>query len=335
MSSIEERLARDIAAITGGVVVTDSDLREAREAVNERLEVRRRRDRRRTVAVAAAAAVVLAAAGVTAFELLKDDNAAVRPIAPAPTVNDSNAGYLSGRAPTPELVRGVWRLDNGGVAVNFTASGTVRFDSQGTLYSHPVTTGTYTIDGGVITVTITDAAQSGCAGATFAMRASLPKAGLMHFIATPESSSGCSPVPTAQGAWEQALPTNNKDMATLKTSKRPGWQPLSGKAALAGVFLAAGGGNLLELDRDGTYYVADGPSDEPVDQGQWSLHGSDLTLTSSDSSIVCSSGDTLALSSLEEVNPGTLFFRGTVTQNTCHAAWTPTEWILIPNMATG
>jgi hypothetical protein len=34
MSTIEERLARDIAAVTGGVVVTDSDVRDARDVLD-------------------------------------------------------------------------------------------------------------------------------------------------------------------------------------------------------------------------------------------------------------------------------------------------------------
>jgi hypothetical protein len=54
MSTIEERLARDIAAVMGGVVVTESDLRNAREAVEDRIEGRRKRGRRRTVAAVAA-----------------------------------------------------------------------------------------------------------------------------------------------------------------------------------------------------------------------------------------------------------------------------------------
>ena len=48
MSSIEERFARDIAAVTQGVVVTESDLRDARNAVDERIDSKRQRDRRRT-----------------------------------------------------------------------------------------------------------------------------------------------------------------------------------------------------------------------------------------------------------------------------------------------
>ena len=86
MSSIEERLMRDIAAVTGGVVVTDSDLREASNAVHESIEGYRRRNHRRTVAVAAAAAVALVAAGVTTYLLMSDDSATTQPVGPAPTI---------------------------------------------------------------------------------------------------------------------------------------------------------------------------------------------------------------------------------------------------------
>ena len=330
MSSIEERLVRDIAAVTGGVVVTDSDLREARKAVDERIDRTRRRSRRRAFAVAAAAVVVLAAAGVTAFELANDDDATVRPAGPTPTVNDPYADFLTGAAPTVQLLSGVWRLDNGGVLVNFGANGTVQFDEQGTLFSHPVTTGTYTVDGGVITVTIAGNGQSGCAGKAFPVRASLPAAGTLRFGSTQGSLGSCSPWPLAEGTWQQVLPTRNKSMAGLDNSKAPGWHPLSGKTALYGVFLAGGGGHLLEIDRDGSYYVAAEPG-TPVDRGQWSLHGSTLTLTSSAGSTDCSRGDKLVLGAVEEVNPGTTVIRGTVEQNTCRAAWTPAEWIMIPH----
>ena len=65
MSSIEERLARDIAAVTGGVVVTESDLRNAREAIDDRIDSGHQR-RRNGIVAAAAAAVLVVALGVTA-----------------------------------------------------------------------------------------------------------------------------------------------------------------------------------------------------------------------------------------------------------------------------
>ena len=70
MSTIEERLSRDIEAVTGGVVVTESDLRDARAEVDERIESRRQRNRRRGVAAAAAAAAVVV--GVAGWQGLRD-----------------------------------------------------------------------------------------------------------------------------------------------------------------------------------------------------------------------------------------------------------------------
>jgi len=313
--------------------VTESDLREASSSVNQRIDGARRRNRRRTVVIGAAAAIVLAAGSVTAIELLDDDDAATRPAAPAPAINDPDSAFLTGAAPTPELIRGVWRLNDGGVLVNFGPNGTVRFDEQGTLFSHPVTTGTYTVDGDVITVTITRDEQSGCVGKAFPVRSSLPGAGTLRFVSSQQSFGACSPMPLVQGEWQQALPTRNQEMAGYDNSKERGWHPLSGKTALYGVFLAGGGGHLLEIDRDGSYYVAAG-SGKPVDRGQWSLHGSDLTLTSSARSAECSKGDKLVLGTVEEVNPGTNVIRGSVRQNTCSAAWTPAEWIMIPHVGS-
>ncbi|MDQ1695273.1 MAG: hypothetical protein QOJ03_626 [Frankiaceae bacterium] len=331
MSSIEERLARDIAAVTGGVVVTDSDLQEARKAVDEGIDSKRRRDRLRTVAVAAAAAVVLVVAGVTAYLTLGDDDATVGPAGPEPSVSNPDADYLTGSSPTPELVDGVWRVDNGEIMLKFSANGTVRFDDRGTLFSHPIRTGTYTIAGDLITVTTTDDPQSGCIGTEYAMRASLPETGALRYI--PDTATGpCSPMPPGQGVLEQVLPTS-QSLAELVFSKDRGWHPLSGKVYLYGVWQAEGGGHVLEIDRGGTYFVAD-DSGEPVDRGQWSLRGSDLTLTSSVRSTECSEGDQLVLRAVEQENSGTSGMRATVTQNTCGGAWTPAAWILIPHVGS-
>ena len=43
MSSIEERLERDISAVTKGVVVTERDLLDARDAIDERVDTGRGR----------------------------------------------------------------------------------------------------------------------------------------------------------------------------------------------------------------------------------------------------------------------------------------------------
>ena len=88
MSSIEERLIADIAAVTGGVVVTESDLRDAHESMHDRIESKRKQDRRRSLIGAAAAAVVAIAVGATVLQALDDDKAAP----PTPTLTTSPDG---------------------------------------------------------------------------------------------------------------------------------------------------------------------------------------------------------------------------------------------------
>lgn len=126
------------------------------------------------------------------------------------------------------------------------------------------------------------------------------------------------------------LPTS-RVLADLTMSEEHGWQPLSGKSALYGVWLAEGGGYLLEIDRGGDYSVAD-DSGEPIDRGQWALHQGDLTLSSSGRSTECSEGDRLVFGGVDQVAPGsgTTGMRMTVGENACGVAWTPAAWILIP-----
>jgi hypothetical protein len=328
--SIEDRLVRDIAAVTGGVVVTESDLKEARIALAERMDNESRHVRLRRLAPAAAAVVALGVAGGTAYMTLGgDDDAASQPANP-PAESDPDADYLIGNAPTAQILNGVWRLDNGHVTVKFREDGGVRFDDQGTLFSHPSVAGTYAIAGQRITVTVTDNTKTNCVGTTFAIRASLVEAGELRYV--PDSAVGdCFPLPPGRGAWEQVLPTNNKNLAALVFSTDKGWRALASKAEIYGVWLAEGGRFLLEMDRGGTYFVAD-VSGEPVDSGQWSLRGTDLTLTSSAGSARCTSGDKLVLGAVQWENPGTPALRGTLRQNTCDGAWTPPAWIQLPNL---
>ena len=125
-------------------------------------------------------------------------------------------------------------------------------------------------------MTTTDDARSECVGPDFAGRASLPESGLMRFVRS-DSSSACSPVPLGRIALEQVLP--NSYLSELAFSTEPGWEPLSDETVLYGVWMAEGGQHVLEMDPSGAYYVMD-ESTDVVDQGQWSLQASDLTLTS-------------------------------------------------------
>lgn len=326
MSSIAEQLARDIAAVTGGVVVSDTDLREARNELHERIERTRRGDRLRTVTVAAAAAIVLVALGVAAFVTLNgSDEVVTQPAANPP---DSRLAHLTGTAPTPELLDGFWRLDDGKTMVRFDMRGAVRFDDQGRLFSDPLASGTYALDGDRVTVTITDHDQARCLRRQVAIRASFPEPGTMRFVLS-DTPEACVPMPPGEGVLEQVLPTS-RQMAELALSAARGWQPLSKQTLLHGVWLAEGGGHLLEMEPGGGYYIATG-SGELVDRGQWSLRGADLTLTSAAASARCGLGDQLVLGGVEWIDPGTRGIRGTVRQNACGGAWTPAAWILVPH----
>jgi hypothetical protein len=137
-------------------------------------------------------------------------------------------------------------------------------------------------------------------------------------------------LPPGRGAFEQLVPTNNKDLSTLVFSTDKEWAALPSKDDLYGVWLAERRPFLLEIDRGGAYFVVDA-SGEPVDKGQWSLQGSALTLTSGPGSSACTAGDKLVLGAVQWEDPGTAAFRGTLRQNTCGGAWTPPAWILVPN----
>lgn len=325
MRSIEERLALDIAAVTKGVVVTESDLWEARSAVDERVESKRRRDRLRTVAVVAAAAVVVAGASVAAFETLGGDDGTVVPAGPGPTV-DVWEDFLKGDAPTPELLNGFWRVDNGNSMVRFQTDGTVQFSDRGAVISDPVTTGTYTIDGDEITVTASD--SPGCVGPEWTMRAALPDAGAVSIVLPERHFGTCEKVATSI-VLHHVIPTGST-LTDLDNSELRGWQPVTGEKWLHGDWMAEGGGYLLEIAKDETYYVVDASADV-VDNGHWRFRGSALELFSRVESPQCKEGDWLKLVNLEQATPGTTMIRGTVEQNDCGGAWTPPSWIRIPD----
>lgn len=327
MSSIEERLTQDIATVTGGVVVTDSDLRIARRAVDDRLTRRQQRDRRLVVVGAAAAAVLVLVLGAVAFRALDGEPRTAPPAEPAPTTNDPNAEFLTGSAPTPELVQGVWRLDNGDVLMRFAPPDLVSFDTAGRLFDSPGVQGTYSISGDLVTVTV-DGGSSGCGGQELAMRASLPEAGIMHLLHTRPGTGSCARLQDERWVMEQVLPISPV-MKSFAFSTQSGWQSLTIRKALYGTWFAQGGGHVLELARNGEYHVAAG-SGEQVDYGEWSLRGSRLTLTSRPDSVRCGASDELVLGGVEYIDQGTRIIRSTVRKNSCGAPWAEAIWILIP-----
>jgi hypothetical protein len=328
MSTLEQQLVRDIAAVTGGVVVTDADMRAAREAFAERVETRRRRDRRAVLAAAAAALVLVV--GVTVV-LMRDGNVTSAPPAdpgPTETTNEVVEDFLVGSAPTPELLDGLWRLDGGEVMVRFAAPDAISFDTSGQILGDPGVHGTYGLIGDLITVSV-DGGPTGCGGQEFAMRASVPEPGVLQVAHTQPGDGSCAQTQDERWVLEQVLPSG-PIMSSLVLSNERGFEPLAGRDALHGFWMAEGGGRGLEMDPSGDYYVLD-ESAEVIDRGRWSLRGANVTLTSSADSTVCSEGDRLVLGSVEQVNPGTQVMRSTVGRNTCDAAWATAVWILVPD----
>jgi hypothetical protein len=331
MSSIEEQLARDIAAVMGGVVVTDSDVREARSAVDEAIITVHRRDRRRTFR-AVAAAVVVVAGGVAALLTAGHDHGTVRPAGPPKPVVNPDAAWLTGAAPTPQLVQGVWRLDNGDALLQYDANGTMRFSQRGSLFAKPDATGTFSIKGDEITMVNTRHTISACADAQSRMLATLADAGRMNFVRGADES-GCGPVPSnfARGTWEQVLPTS-RDWTGTRFPKSSRFEPLKDMFNLYGVLLPQVSGYLVEVDRghtdrDGSYYVAD-ESGAVVDRGHWTMRHSDLTFTSGAGSTACSQGDRLVLAGVDN-EVGLKGIRGTVQQDQCRGGWGASAWFTI------
>jgi hypothetical protein len=332
MSSLEERLARDITAVTGGVVVTESDLQEARDVLEHNMD-ERRRGRRRTAAALVAAAVFVPLVGVAVAKSVGSDRSAPPLTQVSPSTQTEGVAHdpdlwLTGRAPTTDLVRGVWRQDNGGVQVRFSADGTFSSDHLGHPFTDPGLVGTWLLTGDRITIDVTGG-SAGCAGETFVLRVSLVKKGVLRDAPTEPAPTRCGFLDETWGALEQVLPTSSA-VAGFRTSDKEGWKPWPRHSQLDGLWIIQGGGYAVELGTDGTYVVAD-RSGEPADRGRWSHRGTELTLTSSAQSVECSQGDRLVWSHVEQVYLGTYAMRGLVQDDTCGAPWAATDLVKIPD----
>jgi hypothetical protein len=334
MSTIEERLARDIAAVTGGVVVTESDLQDARDVLERNMEGRQR-SRRRTAAVVAAAAVI-SVAGVAVARSLGSDQSAppVAPVSPSTSVEPVPGPtdlWLTGRAPTPGLLRGVWREDNGGVQMRFSAHGVFASDDRGQIFLDPGLAGRWELTGDEIRIDVTGG-KAGCAGESIVLRVSLAEKGVLHVVPAQQAPTRCAFLGATWGALEQVLPTSPA-IARFRNSDRESWTPWPRRSHLDGLWMVEGGGYAMQIGTDGTYVVAD-RSGEPVDRGRWSYRGAELTLTSTAQSGTCRPGDRLVWSGVEQLNVGTFALRASVQSNTCDAPWAATHWIKIPDGRT-
>jgi hypothetical protein len=338
MNDIEQLLARDVAAVTAAVVVTDAELRDAQDAVWEASEVQVQRRRRRLGLAAAAAAVVLPTLAYGAVQVWDDASA---PPAPAhqgqkdPAIKGDD--FLAGAAPTTALLDGVWRDDHSTLLVLFRRDGTMQFDDSGALYGDPRGVGTYRISGDQVSMTI-DGGSAGCAGARLSMRAAVTPTGEVHVVTTRPAREGCAPGGGDVWALQQVLPTRDQELSSLAYG-RSGWQVNTSDLALVGDWMAmvtdplgtaSVNGYLLEMTADGTYTVGQQSSVE--DRGTWEFDPAtaQLTLTSSAESPSCGQGDRWVLGELLHRTRVFPALRGSVKENDCGGDWANHTWILMP-----
>jgi hypothetical protein len=209
--------------------------------------------------------------------------------------------------------------------MRFLPAGEVWIDGSGELFSSGrALTGTYEIDGDVITVEVVYGA-SVCAGDDIAVRASLPATGLMHFAFI--SPDNCFARQDREWVLEQVLPTAPGVSAATFEEEGRSWSVVE-DAQLPGVWFPTGGGYLISLSDAGTYAVAGGSGDL-VDQGTWSARGSPvrLTLVSSVDSATCRAGDRLVLNDARTRAAGRPPLAATVEGDDCGGDWAVGTWV--------
>jgi hypothetical protein len=326
VSTIEERLSRDIEAATEGIVMTDSDLRDVRATVEDRIQSERRRGRRRGLVAAAAAAAVVV--GVATWQGLSSDDTTPSP-APAPpspsALTDTEQAFLTGDAVTAGILPGVWRLDNATTLFMFTADGRFSLDDTGQLSTDPRVDGTYAVAGGTISVDV-DGGTSGCAGRTIALRAAVSADGTLHVLPVGRGPSGCQSPSSYQWVLEPVLPAGY--FSDIKNGPGANWDPPAGEESVTATWYDPQEGYLVELRDDGTYSTITGSTDV-ADRGAWTVDPSvtRLTLVSGADSATCREGDRFVLDNLRVRDIGALALQGDLGRNDCNVAWRGTGWV--------
>ncbi len=328
MSTIEERLSRDIEAVTEGIVVTESDLRDARAGVSERIENERQRNRRRGVTAAAAAAAVVV--GVATWQGLSSDSRTPSPAPPGPSptaseLSDSEEAFLQGGPVTAEGLPGVWRLDNGTTLFMFTPDGRFSFDDTGQLSVDPLVEGTYAVEGDTISVDV-EGGTSGCAGRAISLRAVVTAVGSLHVLPVGREPSGCQAPSSYRWILEPVLPAGY--FSEIKNGPGVNWASPAGYDAVQATWYDTQSGYLVELRDDGTFTTLTGIG-EVADRGTWNVDPpvSRLTLVSGTGSPTCRAGDVFVLDNLRARKIGVLNLQGDLGRNDCNVPWQGTGWV--------
>lgn len=200
-----------------------------------------------------------------------------------------------GAAPTVESLAGIWIVDDDNPLLGrFSMDGSFAFDNIGTLDTDPAATGTYQIDGRIIT--FTNGKSRICPeGDRYAWRAGLTEAGRLHVFheeVVDDVADDCDLV--GEQTWTRVSPSSPFGILITATGRSEEGAPPSTESALRGIWLLEGGGHLLRFGTDGTYAIDDtgGLGTDPDDVGTIAVDGrGGLTLTSGANSRTCAEGD--------------------------------------------
>ncbi len=316
--------------------MTNSDLRDARDELDARVQSRRSRDRR--LVLAAVAAVVAVVGAFAGWRALDDKDSAPSTTTPADTepsdeapsdLTDSDRAFLRGTPPIPDTLRGLWRLDNptdSRMLMMFTPDGKVAYDDTGQLTGNPLVSGTYAIDDDLVTVAVTGG-QAGCSGQELGFRGAMNGGGTVHLIPVDAEPTSCDRPFRTQWVLERVLPAYVYADFAPPPGRR--WDPPAGPEALLGTWLAGNANYVIEVLEDGRYVTLAGVG-EVVDRGTWVAADdtSALVLTSSADSPSCDEGDRLMVTNLRTHDIGALAMQGDIQRDDCALApWL--GWVLL------
>jgi hypothetical protein len=247
----------------------------------------------------------------------------------------SVTGPVEGEAPTEDDIHGIWRhATQPSRMIRFGPDQAFAVDTHGAIDASPALRGTYELDGGDVTVTVTGIGPC-AAGDSWTWQAGLLREGELRLVFTETGTGECG-IPVGTEWSFIRLSPRSPAGAELAAAPAGGFSPLPANPEealemLDGLWLLEGGGHLLRLRQYGTYAIDDEGllATDPYDAGQIEVGRTTLTLVSVAGSIRCAEGDRLVLRNVRIDGIGRTL-RGIVADDACaHDLGARPTWIRI------